>query len=157
MEDIQLINGSWVQTIAYMLLGLDTNISGKLDEQIAAINQYSGLTECTSGATNITIEEYFQNIPPKYVINVTDEPLCHIRGDINVRLQRRQLPQQIINIDITRKAAYNRICGASSGSDSRLVNCFSCVDKWLASHPNYELKDFTSSKIGCNSIRRSCP
>jgi len=157
MEDIKLINGSWSQTIAYMLSNLDSNILSKLDEQLVAINQYAYLSGSTNGKTNVIIEEYFNNIPPKYVINVIDDPIPIFKPEINVTLQRKQLPQQIIKVNITNRNAYNRICGQSSGSDSKLQDCFECVNKWINEHPNYELKDFTSSKIGCFYKKRSCP
>ena len=133
MGDIQLINGSWQQTIAYLIQQLNIDVN----------NSFSAIT----GDTNIVIEEFIPNSNSIYCINVIDEPLKH--QPITVKLIKKQLPPQIKTINLTRSAAHLRVCGPSS-NNQKYIDCANCLNKWLAENQNYQLKDLTGTKTGCN-------
>lgn len=118
-----------------------------LSDVIEAINGLK--SNLNNGDVNINVEEkiYCESKP---ILEVTYEPIKNRTINVHKTVTKVVVPPKVIKIK--QKEAYARVCGTPNPSD--YVQCVQCVDKWLESNPNPELKQVTRSGTGCGIKKR---
>lgn len=149
---VELINGNWNQTIAYLLEELTYLVtSGNTDNQLILqkldeLNQI--IQTYTSATTEVTITDII-NLPPKQITVVDYTFAPHPKPIIKYKQQTVIPPPIVKNINL--KQVYLSQCGMYDTNNSRYIECTKCVDKWLAENNNVR----PTKNIGCCKCKKS--
>jgi len=136
---LEPINGNWIQTIAYILNGMQHQLESVL----------TGSSQNNLGITNEEITIYEEKILPRLNVYVrhSGQQLPSTIKVFYKPVYTRPAPQ-VINVPFT--LYYERCCGSYNPQQSKYVKCMECVDGYLAAHTNAQLGDITPSGTGCS-------
>tara|TARA_R110001599_G_scaffold333722_1_gene549759 strand:+ start:210 stop:635 length:426 start_codon:yes stop_codon:yes gene_type:complete len=126
---MNLINGSWVQTISKQIEYLE----GLLENLNECCESGNTENECVSAATTVNVTDII-NIPPKEITVVEWASPKKPTPIITVEAKYVQPPPRIHTVNVN--SIYPSQCGGGSSNNPKYVECMQCVDAWLANNNN---------------------
>jgi hypothetical protein len=140
-----LINGSWIQTIAYLLHDLQCNTGTTVGSSASTI--------CEDVQTTIVVEEFVDGRPRTIVTTITrpqpanEPPIIFSR--IRTVLTGTNYITKIINgIDVFRMKL--KLCGGHY-MRSNVLDCWNCVQAYFDANPDALVRDYSRSNTGCSN------
>jgi hypothetical protein len=172
-QDFTPIGGSWQQDAAYSLrqiIGQANELLQKFDENgnqiISAIeeSETNVINAIGQSETNVinTIDEQQTNVEvvtyvyhnPSYQFVHNPLPIVTPRPRQTVVYRQEHIVPPPTIIDVDRRNAYSRVCGAYNPINDGYSYCMECVDAWLAANQDgFELQQLTRSGTGCTTKR----